>query len=168
MYSSLCCWRSYCFEQVIYLLNYDINPCNSFWVMGIFIFVIVQYVWKSLRGLYRKAWGRWFVLLLPQVRSSGLNSKKRKLRLKSWLLFFFFLFFRLRKYCFPYIWRNNTHYQSVILNKKRIFALFDWRNGRTEHRKRFLLYPKERNRQFHNRRIETIWRSYCLYMYMGV
>ena len=29
----------------------------------------------------------------------------------------YFLFFRPRKHCFSYFWKNNTHYQSVILNK---------------------------------------------------
>ena len=62
---------------------------------------------------------------------------------------------------------NNTHYQSVILNKKRIFALFDRRNGRTKHRKRFLLYLATEIAKIQSRRIKNnMTLIFCLYMFL--
>ena len=53
------------------------------------------------------------------------------------------------------------------IEQKRIFALFDQRNGRTKHRKRFLLYLAIEIAKIQSRRIKNnMTLIFCLYMFL--
>ena len=62
--------------------------------------------------------------------------------------------------------RNNTLYQSVILNKKRIFVKSDWRNGWTIIESVFCFYPENEIANFNSEGMkDNITLIFCLYMF---